>query len=111
MKKTISVEKTLCDKCGAETYGAKCLKCGKDWCYECAKTHVTEYQHAVNFRGSGDGHYCKPCDAELIASGKDKLYNAYRAVAMLRLELDAFHEHFEKRREEAEKHLKAMAHD
>lgn len=106
MKKSVQCNKVLCDECGKETYGAVCLLCGKDWCYDCEKLHVVEYTHAVYFHGSGDGHYCKGCDSKLLLSGKDKLHNAYRGIERLKLELEAWSKDFERRKTEAENALK-----
>lgn len=109
MKKQKTVSVSYCDECGKETYGDKCLKCGKDWCYYCGEKGLCiEYSHAVYFQGSGDGHYCATCDAQLKRSGKDKLHSAYVAIAALQGEYQLWSAAFKKRTETAEQALKKL---
>jgi hypothetical protein len=103
MKKTVTVEKVLCDACEKEeasTYHP-CLKCGKVYCYDCANTHAIDYAHGVHVGGSGDGRYCLPCDTELRKAG-DSLHRAYLTVRALRDEERAWYASFSERSKHAE---------
>jgi len=108
MKKLIEKETTLCDFCGAETWGSTCNGCSKDICYDCMGKHAVEYNHGVYFAGSGDGLYCHECDTALTTSGDPKL-QAYKAIKALRAEEKGWHEDFRIRAEKAEAHLKTFA--
>lgn len=107
MKKTITQEVNVCDKCGAASWHT-CLRCGTEMCYECAKTQGIEYSFAIYFRGSGDGFYCKPCDNALTASGEDKRHNAYATIRSLRLELESWETGFKRRKDAAEAALQQL---
>ncbi len=86
VKKIIQREESVCDYCGSDDcVYMPCLGCGKDACYDCAKTHHVKYEHAVNCSGSGDGCYCNECDEKLR---EDPLHKAYVAVKMFRQFLD-----------------------
>ena len=81
------VEETVCDVCQTnlawDSY--RCLRCGQDHCYDCAKTAAVQYSFALYFSGSADGCYCLACDNELRAlSVKDPLHTAYARMASLR---------------------------
>jgi len=107
MKKVVTepVEKINCDFCGGEAYEWNhCLNCGKHLCYDCIKTFGKKYSHGVYISGSGDGLYCKECDARLIGTN-NPLHTAYRAIDSLSNEYRAWSENFEKRRTTAEAHL------
>ncbi len=109
MKKTIKKEVRFCDKCGKEdSYPTACLACGTEMCYDCQTKHGVSYSHAVHFQGSGDGFYCKPCDAKLTARGSDKQHNAYLAIKALRDEEDTYWANFKKRAEAAEAKVKSF---
>lgn len=109
MKKTIKKEIHLCDKCGNEAdYPYRCMTCGTEFCYTCREMHGVTYNHAVHCSGSGDGFYCKSCDAKLSRLGTDKLHNAYRVVKSLRGEINSWHEAFTTRKEAAENAVKAL---
>lgn len=110
MKRTVSVEQTLCDVCQkneAHPWNA-CLKCGKLICYDCRDLNAHEYNHGVNVGGSGAGVYCKECDAALTKAANDPLHNAYRAILALKHEAACFYATFEKRRTAAENALKKL---
>jgi len=108
MKKEIKKEVTFCDRCKKEGYVTVCLNCGVEHCYECQKTSGKTYKHRVYFSGFGDGYYCNDCNADLLKSGTDDLFNAYQWVYALRLELEAYNADFEKRMNEAEENLKRV---
>ena len=100
--KSVQTEVHCCDACGKEFLVTACICCGKEYCYDCRKREGKEYSQGVHFSGSGDGYYCNPCDAKLTASGSDKLHAAYRAVASLRIEGQAWGEDFQRRCKAAE---------
>lgn len=106
MKKNITKEVHFCDKCEKESSTEACLGCGVELCYDCQKAHGKNYQHAVNFRGSGDGFYCNACDASFTAAGTNRRHNAYREIKSLRFEMESWNEDFKKRKEAAEEELK-----
>lgn len=111
MKKQVTVDQCFCDFCGKEASGySKCLSCGKDVCYDCQKTKVKEYRHAINVMGSGDGLYCLECNDKLLGNG-DKLHSAYCKIESLRNEAKAWSEDFRKRSSDAENALKALVPD
>ena len=86
MKARIETEQTFCDYCNAITdYSYKCDTCGKDACYECNKKQNIEYHHGVYVSGSGDGTYCKACDAKHLKDGTDLVYNAFQRVRLARI--------------------------
>ena len=103
MKQTMQIEVHCCDSCGKqENYVTTCANCGTEHCYECQKTEGKAYPHGVYVGGSGDGYYCKKCDAELTKAGTDKKHKAYLGIASLRLEAAAWSADFERRRKDAE---------
>lgn len=106
-QKMVTVD--VCDTCGADSgYHSKCLICGNAACYECErKGELIEYEHAVSFSGSGDGHYCKACN---IAQMKNPspLFRAFTKIQDLRAESKQFWEDFECRSRAAESNLKAL---
>jgi len=105
MKKKVMIEQTFCDVCGKETSGYNsCISCGKEFCYDCMKTHAVEYSHGVYISGSGDGLYCFECD-NMLRRSTDPLHRAYRKIETLRYELVSFSEAFEARKTTAEKEL------
>ena len=97
MKKTIKKEVLSCDRCNKENYYlTPCMLCGEEMCSDCREKHGKNYNYGVYVCGSGDGFYCKPCDAKLTKSGDDKRHNAYRAD-------------FRKRQKAAEDQVKALS--
>lgn len=110
MKKIIMKEVTFCDKCKEEdSYPDTCLCCGTQMCSTCAEKHGIEYPHSVYCSGSGDGFYCKPCDAKLTASGTDMLHKAYQVIQSLRSELEDWSRAFKQRAKAAETLVKTLA--
>lgn len=108
MKKLVTIEASFCDVCGKESSGyTNCDYCGKELCYECGKTELKEYKHAVHFAGSGDGRYCHECDDKLLANG-DKKHAAYRKIAALRNEEAGWYADFKKRASAAEAELSSL---
>lgn len=86
MKARIETEQTFCDYCQAMVdYSQSCDTCGKDACYECSKKQNIDYQHGVYMSGSGDGRYCKACDAKHNQSGTDPVWNAFQRVKRVRV--------------------------
>lgn len=104
MKTTKTIETKTCDFCGADDCYYKCLRCGKDVCYECKKKAGIEYQHSICCSGSGDGFYCHECDK----ADKSPLHAAYQEIRSLRNESDGFWEDFKKRSDAAEARLKKL---
>jgi hypothetical protein len=99
----------ICDKCGKEVaIPYACMKCGTDFCFDCAQTHAVSYSPLVCCSGSGDGLFCKECDVELIKNGADRLHAAFRAIMALRLEGEAWNRHFQQRCRAAEKLVKSL---
>jgi len=107
MKKNVMIEQTFCDVCGAEAGMNTCLKCGKEFCYKCKKTHAMEYGHSVNFTGSGDGLYCNECDEKCRLEG-DRVHSAYMLIKALRNESIGWHSDFQKRADAAEAQLNCL---
>lgn len=107
MKKTKHETVDVCDVCLKNETHSNCIKCGKAICYDCQDKHAVDYHHAIHFSGSGDGLYCKKCDAEL-RSKPTKLWLAYRKIADLRFELEVFQKDFRNRQIKAETHLKEL---
>jgi hypothetical protein len=105
MKKERTVEVNTCDWCGEETYGTKCLRCGKDVCYECKDSEGVEYPFSLHFSGSSDGWYCNKCNDYLTKKGDDVLHNAYRRISRLRKEE---HEAYERIRSEGDETSKTI---
>jgi hypothetical protein len=103
MKKTVQRIIHICDHCGNEdVIPNTCLKCGKQFCLDCAQKHAVSYSPLVGCSGSSDGLYCKPCDARLARDGNDQLHTAYRAIASLQLEGEAWNRDFRNRSQAAE---------
>lgn len=107
MKRTQTVEATICDFCQKEPAYYKCKGCGKDIGFKCKPIHAKEYAHAVYFGGSDDGLYCLECDKRLTAIG-DPLHAAYRVIGFLRDESRGWSEDFKKRADKAEANLKRL---
>ena len=111
MSKIVEQHEThICDFCKVnKAYEFNsCLRCGKDICYDCSKTHAKEYSHGVYVGGSGDGQYCNDCDAILTRTREDDLHNAYRLIKSLRDEQEAWYSDFNKRSDKAEAILKKL---
>ena len=110
MEKTEKVIRTLCDFCGESSYN-KCLSCGKDICYRCAREGILAktFSHAVHFSGSEDGIYCGACNQNLTADPKlDALHVAYRKVEALRAEYKLWEKDFYERAKNAEEIVKTL---
>lgn len=107
MKKMVEVEQTFCDICGKEAWDP-CLKCGKDFCWECKEKHGVIFPHSVTFSGSGDGFYCHDCEEKMASEKKDQLYLAYLEIDLLRRQHKAWYEDFERRSGEAERYLEKL---
>lgn len=106
MKKMVRRTVNFCDACGKETdYPAKCLGCGVEYCYDCQNKLMTEYQHAVNFRGGDDGNFCLKCDSDIVPKARDLLY-AYLDIKELIAEEVTWYENFKMRSEKAEARVK-----
>lgn len=109
MKKQKMKDVSICDKCQKEVdWASSCMKCGKDFCYECRKAGCAEYPHGVHFSGSGDGLYCNPCDQTLRADGTDKRHSAYLKIQALRKEEARFYEDFKRRADAAAEEIRSM---
>ena len=110
MKTTVTIEQHICDFCkenDAYKWNA-CLRCGKDICYDCAKTEAKEYSHGVYFSGSGDGRYCNECDTILTETRADPLHNAYKVIKTLRAEQEVWYKDFKQRSDAAENRIKEL---
>ena len=112
MKKTVRKETHFCDKCQAEAaYPSKCIRCGAEFCYDCAKTQGVRYAARLYSQGSGDGYYCWDCHNALMAQiKKDPLHSAYLAIQALRAELEDWGRAFDVRKQAAEKRLRQLDH-
>ena len=109
MKKAITKTVSVCDQCGTDEHVyTHCLRCGKEYCFECRKVHGTEYQHGVNVSGSGDGYYCNECNAILMNTKEDPLFNAYQLIQQLKREASGFYREFKKRQDHAEETIKRL---
>lgn len=110
MNKTVTKTVKFCDGCGKEdAYPQACLRCGKEYCYECQNKNGVTYRHGVFFQGSGNGFYCTPCDQVLTQSHSDKRHTAYQAIKLLREECTAWNEDFQIRRKCTEEYLKSLS--
>jgi len=109
MKKIVEKEVNICDVCGKEDYcSSKCLICGFEACYDCKKTTMTEFNHAVHFSGSNDGDYCNKCLSQPIPQKHEALLQAYRNIKVLRNESVAWNEDFKIRSEKAEARVEQL---
>lgn len=72
-----------------EPNAVQCLECGKDFCYICKEEHTVPYM-SYDYEDDEDrsAHYCKSCDKELEESGRCLLYDLYRKIANLILEME-----------------------
>lgn len=88
----------VCEGCGGDCdYPTKCLSCREAFCYDCRKTKGITYKHAVHCSGSDDGFYCTACDTALITRKGSKLHSAYRSIADLVAQYEAFYRDWEMR--------------
>ena len=101
-------ESIFCDACGQEGYVTPCLRCGREFCYDCSKNYAVEYSYSVFFSGGDNGLYCLSCNEEMLIKGKDDLFNAYRRIKILSSEYKLFHKDFKHRSDVAEKLLKSL---
>lgn len=109
MKKVATVEQNYCDACGKQQdYLTACLSCGVEHCLACADKAGKTYAHGVYVGGSGDGHYCNPCDVRLAKAGTDKRFQAYREIEALRAEANEWGAAFERKRKAAEAAVEAL---
>ena len=107
MRKKVTVEKRLCDKCKKEYPSYHCRNCEKEYCWKCKDTMGITYPFSLYFDGGDVGFYCHRCNAEL--EGKDnKLFNAYQKMRSLLLEYEAFHGSIKKREEVVEKEIQRL---
>ncbi len=105
MKKKVTTEIHVCERCDKERdYMPCCDCCQKDFCHKCATEALREYGHAVFFSGSQDGRYCHDCDKTLRENG-DAAHAAYRRVEGLRQEHKSWYADFNERSKAAEKDL------
>src|SRR5262252_7482591 len=109
MKKPMTRETTCCDVCGdvIEICGTKCDNCGKDFCYECEKKHIVSYAHGIHVGGSGDAHWCVPCDHQLHLDA-DLRHLAFETIKKLRAEGAAWHRDYHERCRAAEERVEQM---
>lgn len=107
MHREITRDIRICDACLDKEASYSCKKCSKDFCYECVGSAAVIYRHGVYSQGSGDGCYCLDCNADLIAKPTSE-FRAYRAIAALRAESEAWSEDFRTRMQAAEKNLERI---
>lgn len=89
MKATKTVQYNKCDFCNDNNEcWNRCLKCGKDVCYDCEQTAGVTYRHAEHVGGSDDGWYCHECDAQ----PPDDLLEVYQSLAQLIAKREAYHQ-------------------
>jgi len=90
MKKEINHTVNICDLCSQVSY-YNCSNCNVDMCHDCVKHHHGKsYNSSLYFSTAQDGFYCKKCDDMLSKSKSDKLYNAYKDIQNLKLEMLEF---------------------
>ena len=104
MKKMVEKELTFCDECDKGEYVYKCMGCGSEYCYDCRKLLLKEYNQSVYFTGGGNGYFCKDCDIDPPVRIK-KIHSLYKAVEMLKNEINGYYKEFEVRQKEAEEQL------
>lgn len=109
MKRTETIERTICDVCKVNPAWDHrgCMNCGKHMCSDCEKTHQIVYPRAIFFQSSEDGRYCTDCNTQLIAN-PSPLFTAYRLVAAQRAEYKAWMAEFEPRNKAAEKRVEEL---
>jgi len=108
VRKTISKEVEFCDRCGDEfNFGRSCMVCGAEFCSSCGD-EIIKYSHGVFVGGSGDGHYCKKCDAQLRAEASDPLFNAYQKIKEITQEYVEAQEIFKKKSKAAEAEVERL---
>lgn len=111
MKRVVNSERYLCDHCkkvvDGEEYLFCCLNCGIEFCFNCADKKGKRYDYSVYFSGES-GFYCKSCDNSLTISGSNELYNSYRLIEKLRIELKSWQKDFERRETAASNKIKEL---
>jgi len=106
VKKTVKRVVHFCDSCGKEAdYPYMCLGCKIEYCYDCEKKLMVEYQHAVNFRGSEDGYFCLKCSVTPPLKVRNLFY-AYHEIAKLIAEAKSWSKEFDSRVAKAEETVK-----
>ena len=110
MEKSVAVQRTICDICETEQAWLSCNECGKDICIQCEKKHAVRYYGTVYLEGFGDAIYCADCHAKKMAD-PDKIFEAYRAIQLLRDERDKFNDAFTIRCDKAVDALKKLRKD
>src|ERR1700733_8696232 len=109
MKKMAQKTIHTCDKCGIEVgIPNACMNCGKEFCFDCAQIHAVSYSPLVCCSSSDDGLYCKECDEKLTKTRTDRLHAAFRAIASLRREGEAWNRNFLQRSQAAETAVKSL---
>ena len=103
------VEMCVCDCCGAtDTYMRCCTCCGKHICNYCQDGAAKQFEACVLSITSGDGLYCNACLADTDARRHDELFMAFREIALLRCEAEAWKKEFEARAKKAEARLRKL---
>ncbi len=102
------VKVNICDVCGNETFGDKCIRCEIDHCYDCAKKLGVNYHGGVFSYGSNDGYYCLNCDKILTQKGSNKLHSAYKTIKNLSDECETFNKRLGNRAKQAEDELTSL---
>ena len=104
MKKKTMTTVTYCDNCGKKDALWSCIRCGKDFCYECKDKVAIAYADDVFFNNSGSDIFCKECDVEIANNPEGKFYQlrqAYRNVLNLRNKAASFNKQLDKDSTEA----------
>ncbi len=95
-----------CDFCGSnKNVFEKCLGCGADVCFECAKKAGKDFPHSTWGSGSGDGYFCNSCLSK-PPEKIQKILSLYLRIQELRIINEGFYEKFKKDAANVEAELK-----
>jgi len=111
MEKEVLKMVKFCDKCGTDnSVYHRCIRCGKDFCFNCAEKEGTDYPAGVHHSGSGDCFFCHDCElAATIESGPyHEILVAYQRMVVLRKENTDYYAKWEKRVSAAEAAAKGL---
>lgn len=84
MKKLHTEEVAICDVCEENRVSTTCMKCGKEFCYDCEKTQIVHYRRELYGSEYNGGTYCIECNTALTIENKDQLHQAFRKLAIIK---------------------------
>lgn len=112
MEKKVLKGVKFCDKCGTDdSVYHRCVRCGKDFCFNCAEKEGTDYPAGVHHSGSGDCFFCHDCESAAAGPSVDpyrELLAAYKAMVALRKENQDYYAEWEKRVSAAEVRARSL---